>query len=454
MNRTRSLQLLGITAAVAAGQALYLTTPAQAATGVFRSGSTLVVNANPGRANDINVSQLGNGIFVTDLGDTVTAGPGCQQLSSNAVTCSALGVANISVRSGDLNDRITKNALPPGTLDGGDGDDTITIGQQVGAGVNRLFGSAGADRLGGGNGPDAFFGGTGNDVVSGNGGDDVASAGVSGDGADSFSGGAGVDAVTYFLRGNPVVVSLDGVANDGEALEGDNNRSDVENVTGGAASDALIGNAAANELTGGFGNDRLTGQAGADQLFGQSGDDVLSGGLGVDRLDGGERNDTLSGGDEADTLIGGPGPIDDVDGAISDADVLIGGAGADTADYSARTVRVVVDLDNAADDGVSGEGDNVRGDVENVTGGGGDDTLTGNETANGLSGRGGDDRLVGAGGGDLLVGSLGADSMHGGNGDDDLRGIDLVVGNDNLSAGSGTDACSSDSGDVESGCEI
>jgi Ca2+-binding RTX toxin-like protein len=53
-----------------------------------------------------------------------------------------------------------------------------------------------------------------------------------------------------------VTVSLDNVANDGQAGENDNAR-DAESIIGGAGNDVLIGNAARNTLRGLFGNDRL-----------------------------------------------------------------------------------------------------------------------------------------------------------------------------------------------------
>jgi serralysin len=53
-----------------------------------------------------------------------------------------------------------------------------------------------------------------------------------------------------------VTVSLDNVANDGQAGENDNAR-DAESIIGGAGNDVLIGNAARITLRGLFGNDRL-----------------------------------------------------------------------------------------------------------------------------------------------------------------------------------------------------
>src|SRR5439155_4973420 len=95
-------------------------------------------------------------------------------------------------------------------------------------------------------------------------------------------------------------------------------------------------------------------------IFGSTGNDILTGG---------SVNDTLHGDNDNDILVGGLG-----------ADTLNGNAGTDTADYSARTNPVTVTLDGAANDGESGEGDLVSVDVENVTGGSGADTLTGNSS--------------------------------------------------------------------------
>ena len=165
--------------------------------------------------------------------------------------------------------------------------------------------------------------------------------------------GADTDTVTYSTRTAPVTANLDGVANDGEAGENDRIDTDVENLTGGSA------------------NDRLTGDAGGNVLNGGTGNDVLDGGLG--------------------------------------ADLLLGGSGTDTADYTARTAAVTADSDGAADDGEAGENDTVETDVEGISGGSGDDVLTGTTGTNILSGGGGNDVLDGAQGDDELDGGAGND---------------------------------------------
>jgi Ca2+-binding RTX toxin-like protein len=74
--------------------------------------------------------------------------------------------------------------------------------------------------------------------------------------------------------------------------------------------------------------------------------------------------------------------------------------------------------------------------IENVLGGTGDDTITGNAVANNLDGRGGDDIIDGAGGSDVLNGRVGDDVLTGGFGHDDLFG---GGGNDDLHGDGGND---------------
>ena len=93
--------------------------------------------------------------------------------------------------------------------------------------------------------------------------------------------------------------------------------------------------------------------------------------------------------------------------------MLDGGAGVDTADYSDKTASVVVTLNGATDATVTVGGvaeDTIRN-IENVTGGSGDDTLTGDDLRNTLlvSG-GGNDMLKGGGGDDTLDGGAGVDT--------------------------------------------
>src|SRR3954468_12761062 len=80
-------------------------------------------------------------------------------------------------------------------------------------------------------------------------------------------------------------------------------------------------------------------------------------------VEGNEGDDQLTGSSGADTLDGGPG--DDVLTGAGGADDLRGGEGIDRARWTgASPVRIT--LDDAADDGASGEADNAHADIEDV----------------------------------------------------------------------------------------
>ena len=56
----------------------------------------------------------------------------------------------------------------------------------------------------------------------------------------------------------------------------------------------------------------------------------------------------------------------------------------DTASWRTASFAVTIDLDDVPDDGRPGESDDVRPTVENVSGGLGDDTITGDNDGNHL----------------------------------------------------------------------
>jgi Ca2+-binding RTX toxin-like protein len=118
-------------------------------------------------------------------------------------------------------------------------------------------------------------------------------------------------------------------------------------------------------------------------LIGGNGKDLLTGLNGNDTLDGGAGADILSGGAGNDILIGGAG-----------ADALLGGSGFDTADYSAWSAGVHVNL--AAGIGWSGDaqGDMLNS-IEKVIGSAFADTLIGADWGNNVfTGGKGDDKFV------------------------------------------------------------
>jgi hypothetical protein len=157
------------------------------------------------------------------------------------------------------------------------------------------------------------------------------------------------------------------------------------------------------------------------------GDDELEGGPANETILAGPGNDAIRGGREGNDLEdGGPGD-DRFDESVAGegSDTFIGGDGRDELTYSGsaldgRISPLTVTLDGIANDGESGEQDNVGGDIESVTGGRGPDTLIGSEDSNELHGGAGDDVLRGLGGSDRLDGGDGNDQIDARDGSPDL----------------------------------
>jgi cyclophilin family peptidyl-prolyl cis-trans isomerase len=204
-------------------------------------------------------------------------------------------------------------------IDGGAGQDEITINEDL-AVPSKVIGGSGNDMLVGGGGDDVIRGGRGGDTVAGGGGDDKL-RGNRGD--DEITGGDGDDRIA----GGRDDDDIDGEAGDDRAKghHGD------DTMAGGEGDDMLAGGDGDDEIDGNDGDDKLRGGAGNDDLAGSEGDDTLIGGPreddfgnirdGDDTLDGGEGNDKLFGSDGDDDLDGGEGE-----------DTLRGGAGNDNVD--------------------------------------------------------------------------------------------------------------------------
>lgn len=403
---------------------------------------------------------------------TLTGGPGADTLSGSSL---APGWVAGSYYSSGL------PSLKPLLLQGLGGNDT-------------LVGGSGDDVLQGGDGDDSLAGGAGNDTENGGPGDDTFDEGAAPSGADIFIGGGGLDTVSYAGRSAALTVTVGSWADDGQAGEGDDVRADISVVVGGSGDDSLsCAGTVGCTLRGGPGNDTLRGSTGADALLGEAGDDLLHPGPGDDTVNGGPGTDTvdyhdassfvtvtlgtpgtpttgngqagesdsldqveniigsafddfltgnaldnvLTGGPGNDVLGGGAGNDTFLEGtAPSGHDTFIGGPGEDRVDYGGRGGDLTVTLDGVADDGEAGEQDNVGADVEDVTGGSGDDHLTGSALDNKLDGNGGDDVLHGGAGNDELTGGAGFNLLSGEDGDDIL---DDVGGTGSCDCGPGND---------------
>jgi Ca2+-binding RTX toxin-like protein len=342
------------------------------------------------------------------------------------------GLAN--VLDGGAGDDLLKGGVGLDVIDGGIGSDTIDLSDKTVAVALVLAGAADAIASVGGVAEDTvrnvenIFGGAGADVLTGDGGSNTLRGGG---GADTLDGGGGIDTADYRDKTRAVVLTLDGANAAIVKVNGVNEDTirNFENISGGTAGDTLTGDSLANTLRG---ND------GSDTLKGGLGNDVLDGGNGIDAADYLEKTDAISvtlngtanasvfvggaaedivrgvenilAGSGADTLVGdSAGNL--FRGAVG-ADFIDGGAGVDTADYREKTltVRVILDGGNDSFVFVGGTAEDTIRNIENVFGGKGNDTLTGDNLANRLDGNDGKDLFTGGGGADTLDGGTGADT--------------------------------------------
>jgi Ca2+-binding RTX toxin-like protein len=147
---------------------------------------------------------------------------------------------------------------------------------------NEIWGHNGADDLAGGARDDVIIGGKGGDRLWGDRGNDR----VIGDSGDDTGYGSVDDDALYGGAGNDW---LSGGKND-------------DSVFGGKDNDELHGNTGDDALAGGSGDDAVYGDAGNDVLFGGAGNDAVSGGSGDDFVMASSGVDALRGGAGFDTL--------------------------------------------------------------------------------------------------------------------------------------------------------
>src|SRR5262249_13986554 len=112
-----------------------------------------------------------------------------------------------------------------------------------------------------------------------------------------------------------------------------------------------------------------------------------------------------------------------------------GGAGADTASYAGETDNMIIDLGaGTARRGLAANPvEDTLATIENVTGGSGNDSITGNNAANVLIGGAGNDAILAGNGNDIIVGGLDDDIMNGGAGADNFV-FDANFGHDTITA--------------------
>ncbi len=166
---------------------LFAVAPAAArAATVSVDGDVLRLVAGPGEYNKLTIAPAGAAaVSVVDSGAPLTYGSGCV-----AQFCS--GATRMEADLGDGDDALTLSAPLPSVLQGGLGNDALTLTALTPGLASTLDGGEGDDALASAAGADVLLGGPGFDSLVGADGDDRLDGGTGGDSAD---GGAGADSI-------------------------------------------------------------------------------------------------------------------------------------------------------------------------------------------------------------------------------------------------------------------
>ncbi len=294
-----------------------------AITSQFSTRGTLTVQGDT-QPNPIVVSRDAAGNLLVNGGAVPTTG-GIPTVANTRL---------LQLNGGDGDDTVTMDessgALPKANLSGGNGNDTMTAGSGddllLGdAGNDTLFAKGGADLMHGGDGNDTLTGGDGNDFVYGDAGNDRL-VWNPGDDNDLFEGGDGLDtaevnggngAEVFTLTANGSRVRFDRVDPAPFSIDAGTIETFVVNMNGGDDSFNASGNLAALVsviVDGGAGNDTILGSNGADRLLGGDGNDFIDGQQGNDtallgagddifQWDPGDGSDIVEGQDGIDTML-------------------------------------------------------------------------------------------------------------------------------------------------------
>lgn len=364
MVSARSIILAGATCLMLGGAA-----PATAAETIAATTASdgVIQVTGTSLADTVTVLRREGTRFVRITGNRpVTAGTGCQALSSTQVECvpPPVGLNPIQPSLGII--FFGTPVLIRVTL--GDGADTLTF---LRSGLSTLADSTGL----------TVFGGDGDDRLS--------AAGL-----QSGATGSG--------NGSPVLM----FGGDGDDV-----------IAGGAGDDRLIGDGGDDILVGGVGDDRLLGSGGDDVLSGGQASDVLIGGVGGDVLSGGT-DGTADDRDEVQFQEFTPDPPfpSTTFTAVPRAGIQVGvgdgvcldGGPEDLATGPRPRSPVATSCGRTAN-GV--ERDEVLGDVEIVSGTEVSDIVVGGPASETILGNGGSDQLEGGPGSDNLIGGAGSDAL-------------------------------------------
>jgi trimeric autotransporter adhesin len=435
---------------------------------------TSIEGMSPTNVENYTLDGLGNTAAGDTLDYTGTASAVIVNLGTNSATgfTSVTGIENVTggsagdTLSGDANVNALTGGSGNDTIDGGGGIDTavytttLALGDIVAAGGGWTVngGAAGTDTLsnveivqhaGGryllvGNG--GFADATAAAAAATHPGDTLVFATTPGGTVDINLGGSD-DAHDLTIPGDvPVEITTGGGDNQITVGGGDNTITtgggDNTITTGGGNNTITTGGGNNTITTGGGDNTITTGGSGNNTVTTGGGDDHVTTGGGADTIHTGDGNDVVNAGGGDDAIVGGQG---------GGNDFYDGGSGVNTVEYPSATNSVTIDLneiDRSGDPVIGGAlgavlataalpadtpvgyaqgadiGVDVLLNIQNATGGSGNDTIIGNGFNN------------------ILDGGIGADSLTGGSGNDTYV-VDNAGDAVTETAGEGTDTVQS-----------
>ncbi len=387
-----------------------------ATNGATGAGTVTSVVANLGTGGGTVVFDFSNGAFLAATGGTAaltataSAGSSAIKVKGTSAADKIYVGGTAAAPAVSVNNTHTDISAAGGgafdvTVSGGPGADLISgqanasTGSAAFTGTLTIYGAAGDDTLLPGASTSTLYGNDGNDTFQ-----DGTST-TSGIDTVAFYGGAGTDTLDFRARSAGGALTL------------------LMNSTSTSNGTASGKSAGAENLK--IGDD-------IEVVYLSKYGDTISPSLHGTTVNGGAGNDTFLANSASST---GASPSTGGTGK----DVFNGGGGTDLIDFSARTTAVTVVMDGKTVSGGAGESIVIGTDVENCTGGSGDDTITGNASANYLRGGAGNDTLYGLDGDDTLDGQAGDDRLYGGNGDDVfVFSTSTSPGNDTVYCGAGS----------------
>jgi Ca2+-binding RTX toxin-like protein len=395
-----------------------------AVTNATLTGTSAADTLSGGEGNDSITGGLGNDILTGLTGnDTIDGGDGNDSIDgSDGNDTLTGGAGNDTIVGGDGTDLISGGAgndtltdfldtTNLGTVQGGDGDDTITIAEHVGVMYSPDHGAPHVDA------------GTGNDTL------------VVGELVTSLD-LANVTGVENIYVSWLLSVSLN--LNNANVDPGKVLKVTVNPTTtlGGGHGLCLDGSGLTNGATlnvttttmymSGFDglNDSISGSSGNDVIVTNYGDDTIRGGAGNDTIDGGFGTDTaIYSGNYASYTI------------TTNADSSVTVSGPDGTD-TLTGINLLKFADQTITLSFPGKTITGTANADTLTGTEGGDTIRGGAGNDQLYGYTGDDVLYGEAGDDYLSGDVGNDTLYGGDGNDTLLGGDGI---DLLDGGAGND---------------